>query len=285
MDRKRETEQKFPPVDTNKGQMMLIYLPEGSVIVDRSNVAVGGMMTEEFAKETPQEIFNREALNQDSINREEIKREEFNRDAFNQSGLRYEVPANAPSDFRRPEQIVLHRRVRRDWSHVANVTFAIYVTIASLVPLLLSTILGISVFNAHSNLVNGAIAQGDLMVSHKMPAIRIASGDIVLLRDANSWRLDVREVVDVSSLRGSTTISTNSGSNSALTEVFTLPNNSDVRFVTSRVPLLGFVSMFVNSLALKIFGAVTIVFINIYAFYRRRRPHPGEGQKMVLVSR
>ncbi|MCX6430183.1 MAG: hypothetical protein NTX12_04305 [Actinobacteria bacterium] len=279
MDRKRETEQKFPPVDTNKGQMMLIYLPEGSVIVDRSNVAVGGMLTEEFGKETPREIFNREALNQDSINREEI-----NRESLNQS-IRYEVPANAPRDFRRPEQIVLHRRVRRDWSHIANVSFAIYVTIASLVPLLLSTILGISVFNAHSNLGNGAIAQGDLMISHKMQADRIAASDIVLLRDANNWRLNVRQVVDVTTLSGATTISTSSGSNAALTEVFTLPNNSDVRFVTSRVPMLGFVSMFVNSLALKILGAVTIVLINIYAFYRRRRPHPGEGQKMVLVSR
>ncbi|MCX6430184.1 MAG: hypothetical protein NTX12_04310 [Actinobacteria bacterium] len=220
----------------------------------------------------------------EATDREAINREALNWESFNQGDLRYETPAPASSEYRRPEQITLRPSVRRNWSHFATVAFAIYVTVASLAPLLLSTVLGISLFDAHSDLVRGAIAKGDLMVSHTISADRLVAGDVVILRDANSWKLEVRQVVDVTTLRGSSTISTTSGTNSALTEVFTLSNDSSVRFITSHIPFLGFVSIFLNSLAIKIAVTAGIVFINIYAYFRRRHP-VRDGQRMVLASR
>lgn len=216
--------------------------------------------------------------------REATDRETLDWESFNQGDLRYEMPESASSGFRRSEQITVRRSIRRDWSHFANVTFAIYVTIASLAPLLLSTVLGISLFDAHSNLVRGEIAKGDLMVSHTMPADRLVEGDVVILRDANSWKLEVRQVVDVTTLRGSSTISTISGTNSALTEVFTLSNDSSVRFITSHIPFLGFISILLNLLAVKIIVTAGMAFINIFAYFRRRHPR-SDGQRMVLASR
>ncbi len=270
MANERETAFRLPQSETKKGQMMLIYLPEGSVIVDRNNVDMNDTMR---AAHDP---FTAASMAGPSIFQNATR-------TVHPEMVTVD-PAYVPSGMGRGERLYLRRRRRINWLHVINLHFASYIAIVSVVPLLLSALFGISIFTAKSHIINGNIQSGQLLVAHEKAVAQLSKGDLVLFRSATSWRLLVRQVTDLTTTGASTTISTNSGANTALTEVFTLDNYAQVRYVSSYIPFLGFVTMFFSYLGVKVLVVLGVLFANIFAFYRRRMALPRDD-KMIYVSR
>lgn len=270
MPNERDTAFGLPQSETKKGQMMLIYLPEGSVIIDRNNVDMNDTIrAANDPSNAPQSSVGPSPLQSDHTVRPEFVRV---------------APAYESRGRRQGERLFLRRRHRSNWLHVINISFASYVAIVSVVPLLLSSILGVSIFTAKSNTIGGSIQSGQLLVAHTKPIAQLSKGNLVLFRSATNWKLLVRQVTDVTTTGASTTISTNSGSNTALTEVFSLDNFSQVQYVSSYIPFFGFVTMFFSYLAIKVLVVLGVLFANIFAYFRRRLTLPRDD-KMVFVAR
>jgi uncharacterized membrane protein SirB2 len=107
---------------------------------------------------------------------------------------------------------------------------------------------------------------------------------VILLRSPGSWKLQVREVTDKTTIASSTTISSNSGINTPLSDVFTLENHATIRYVTSYIPFFGYPAMFATWIGVKILAVLAVLVMNIVAYFRRRRLRPRDD-KMVFVAR
>ena len=270
MANERDTAFGLPQSETKKGQMMLIYLPEGSVIIDRNNVDMNDTLrAAQEPLNTPQQSVGPSAFQADHAIRPEFIRVS---------------PGYESRGSRQGERLYLRRRHRTNWLHVINISFASYIAFVSVVPLLLSSIFGISIFTAKSNTIGGSIQTGQLLVAHTKPIAQLSKGNLVLFRSATNWKLLVRQITDITTTGASTTISTNSGSNTALTEVFSLDNFSQVQYVSSYIPFFGFITMFFSFLAVKVFVILGVLFANIFAYFRRRSALPRDD-KMVFVAR
>jgi hypothetical protein len=275
MANEREASFRMPQGDTKKGQMMLIYLPEGSVIVDRNNVDMNDTMNVAYGQSAAgQTHAGNSSMGSSDINSDQFPRPEF---------VRVD-PQFTRRNSRRGEQLFLRRRHRVEWLHAMNVTFASYVALVSIAPLLLSALFGVSVFTSKSNTIGDTVQPGQLLIAHSTPVALISTGDLVLFRSPTSWKLLVRQVTDKTTTGTSTTLSTNSGANTSLTEVFSLDNYSKVRYVSSYIPFLGYVTMFFSLMLVKVLVVLGVLIANVVAFYHRRRRRPLD-EKLVYVAR
>lgn len=241
---------QMPPIDSKQGQMMLIYLPEGAVIVDRGEMTNGHVPPQIGAQQSPST-----------------------------------EPARKMSTRRQPvEHIVLRRRHKMDWVHTINIAFTFFVALVSIMPWLIAAIFGISVFGVKTSTPALDISRGDLIVSHALSADRVMVGDVVLLRDNNTWNLEIRQVTTRTSAGATTTIATNSGASTPTRSVLSLANATSVHYCSSYIPFFGYFVMIFSSIALKILVVVSVLLLNVTVYFRRRRARVVE-EKLAFVAK
>lgn len=241
---------QMPPIDSKRGQMMLIYLPEGAVIVDRANVEAGNAPEQKAApKAAAPEIFRSDAYGQ-----------------------------------RRVEHIVLRRRHRTDWVHSFNIVFASYVGLVAILPWMITALFGVSIFGTKSGTPGLGMARGDLIISHVMPAERAQTGDVILLRNNNSWNLQVRQITSKTTTGNSTTLITNAGGTTSMSDVFTLNNSENVHYGSTYIPYLGYIVIFFTSIYVKAATVAAILAMNLLVYLRRRRSRTVE-EKLAFIAK
>lgn len=306
-----------PGSDSKKGQMLVIYLPEGSVIVDRTDMGIHPayepitervtpttvatpapeitppaisasvpqplqVTLEEIVHLVVQEMMHNNEKGASSIQPiEKVKtpsteqpsrKPEFadELDSINRprpAARLIATPAQAPHVRR------MHFRKRRqlNWVHGVNTFFVTFIVLVSVVPAILSSFYGVAIYASRAPHPGASIAQGDLMVSHVMPASGLKANDVVLVRDGNTWQLDVRQVTSNTTGSGISTLTTESTGGLAIDKTYAMPADTKVYQVLTIVPKLGYVPMYVASTVIKVFGGLFILILNLTIHYRRSR--------------
>ncbi|MEI9907607.1 MAG: hypothetical protein WDO06_06705 [Actinomycetota bacterium] len=123
--------------------------------------------------------------------------------------------------------------------HVLNVAFAAYIVAVTLIPFLLTAFTGVSLYSSKTSVPGLTIERGELMITHATPVARLIPGDIILLRDKNSWNLQVRQLVSTAANGRLTSVFTNSGVDGTVSDVTTIEGTANVHKVTSSIPVFG----------------------------------------------
>jgi hypothetical protein len=303
MNEENQTYTRVPEADTQKGQAMYIYLPEGAVIVDRTQVNVAGIPQAEqtSAPITPEQPPVQYMQPQPGVAymqpqpgvaymqpQPRVQYVQQPNVAYAQPQVQYAQPQvqyaqpqpgvaflqDRPSveyRRRRRDHLVLRRRQGVDWLHTMNVIFATYIAAVTIVPLALSSLIGITLFSSKTNNAGLTITRGELMVAHSTSVNRLIPGDIILLRDKNSWNLQVRQLVSTSANGNLTSVFTNAGVDGTVSDVTTIDSSSSVRKVTSSIPFFGYVVTIFGTIFVKFWAAMIVLALNIGHMYRRRR--------------
>ena len=344
MNEENQTFITAPDTDTHLGQTMYIHLPEGAVIVDRSNVNTVGVPTAEpvttavpapqvqfippqpavqYISEQPQVNFvnaqpglgyiqmqpqmqpgiiymqTQPQIDQDLayVQAQQQMQSGVSYIGGNpnqpgvvfvqgQPGVHY-ANAQPPLGYRRRrrgEHLVLRRKNRLDWVHSLTIAFAAYIIIIAIVPVMLSAFFGIALYSAKASHAELTINRGELMVTHMTPVARLIPGDPVLLREKNSWNLQVRQLGSTNTIGVVTTISTISGLNATSSDVLTMDSATPVRNITSAVPFFGYVVTFFSSILVQLIGAALILYLNLRHQMNRRRLRTID-EKVVFVAK
>lgn len=288
--------EKAPDLVDKKGQMLVIYLPEGSVIVDRTDMGISSspmaiveqvsskpkpeaILAPEVEKSAPQPM---QATLQEIIQlavREilQVTGQALPLDREHKDIVETNVTTPLPKlEAELPLPKAGHRthapRVRKiHWVHGINTVLVAYLLFATIIPVILSSAFGMAIYA--SNFSNSAIliSKGDLMVCQELPASQIKVRDVLLVRDGNSWRLDARQVTGNTNDGTLSTISTSSSSGLAIDKTYVMPVSSQTYKVSRIIPKLGYVSLFLSSTIVKILGGLSILALNLMAHYRRAR--------------
>ena len=320
-----------PEAESQGGQTMYIHLPEGAVIVDRSNATVQSASATAPLISEPIPAQAAPAQPYPNLGQSTQPEVQFvqSQPAFayvnpqpgvayvqgqpgvayaqpqpgvtyvqGQPGMAYAQPQPQLGDaflqgesrraYRRRQnrdQIVLSRRHRTDWVHSMTVAFATYVILVTLVPVILSGIFGIGFYASKSENAELTIGRGELIISHLTPVARVIPGDLVLLRDSNTWNLQIRQVGSTNTIGLVTTISTNTGLNATSSEVLTMDSNAPVRNITSAIPVFGYFVTFFSSAFGKVLGAAFIFYLNLRHLVRKRRARHTDEKFAYVVDR
>jgi hypothetical protein len=251
--------------DNQKIQKLVIYLPEGSVILDRTNMEHG---------ELPDEIldYTKSASSATVVQPIQIPISEQPRIGGNKEVPQFDIPVPAqPGLAAIGREHGRHRRGHypSNWMHVTNITFVTIITAAALIPGALATFFGIAIYAANTNLSNAAIERGDLMISKVLPVFELKANDVLLLHDNYAWNLQVRQVVTSTMAADSTTLVTTDGGNASGTSTATIQSATLIHKVTSIVPQLGYWVMVLTSTIMKISIGIVLIALNVF-FYRRK---------------
>lgn len=311
-----------PGSDSKKGQMLVIYLPEGSVIVDRTEISnppvyeqpvversipahrvesapevapkavvtpppdlvehphqvtleeMVHLVVEEMLRTTKDPGFlNQPAENKESPIAEQAQlKSEFAEEvtALSQPKLtpRRVVTPAGPSHARRMH---FRKRPHLNWVHGVNTAFVGFVVVVSLVPAILSSADGVAIYASKTPHSKATIATGDLIVSRVVPASNLKVNDVLLVRDANTWHLDVRQVTSSTSASGTVTLATTSTGGAATEKIYVMPESAKTFRVSSIIPKLGYVTMVFGSTLVKVVGGFFILVLNLIVHYRRSR--------------
>ncbi len=310
-----------PGSDSKKGQMLVIYLPEGSVIVDRTEMsnppvyepvversvpAPAVVSAPEVAPtaaviptpdlvQPPHQVTLEEIVH---LVVEEMLRTSKDSGLLNQpaekkiapivvqpqlkSELAEEVTSLSQPKLtpRRvaapavPAQVSrMHFRKRRqlNWVHGVNTLFVAFVVVVSLIPAILSSVYGVGIYASKTPHSRATIATGDLIVSRALPASDLKVNDVILVRDANTWHLDVREVTASTSASGTTTLATTTTGGTATEKTDTMLAGTEAFRVSTIIPKLGYIPMFFASTFVKVLGGFFILILNLIVHYRRSR--------------
>lgn len=261
----QEATSRFTEADAKKGQMMLIYLPEGSVIVDRTNVDVNGALDEEMP---------RESINRESILREPIQRDSFERDFAPRPERRYHGA----------EHIYLRRRHRVDWVHVTNVAFASYLALVLLIPVALSGLFGVNLTLAKKPVQALGVERGQLLISHKATLDHLNAGDLVIVTSPYMQIQMVRAISDRTTNGSKTTVVANAGPGTAFSNVITMASTREVRKISHYIPYLGYAGMFFGSFLIQFLGLFAVLIMNVYV-YRRKLRSRTKDERLVYIAK
>ena len=299
-----------PDVADKNGQMLVIYLPEGSVIVDRSDVNLSSAPTaivehiapkiEEKAVEpvverapvqqmqpTLAEVVQLAVAEILRIQGGSIGQNQKENSLVMTTTNSEEVGAQAFADYPAPalkksvpevltapagaRRVHVQRRHKRNWVHGINTFLVVYMLLVAIVPGVLSSAFGLEIYASKVAHPAVLISQGDLLVSRILPASQVKVSDVLLVRDGNSWRLDAREVTSNSSTGGISTVVTASTGGVAIDKTYVLASNSDVYMVSRVIPKLGYIPIVLSSVMAKVLGGLFILILNITVHYRRSR--------------
>ena len=291
-----------------KGQMLVIYLPEGSVIVDRTDMNLSSAPTELMEKVTatlnpvPEvEVApaKETALLQTQLTFEEVVQMAV-QEALRTTGLstpkqspvietRKEIlpavetvvqappvethvqePYPLPKRKPAPARHVAIRR-KRNWVHEINTAFVVYLVTAVLIPSVLSAGFGLALYASKVSHPAVAISTGDMMLVNFLPISSVKAGDVLLMRDGSSWNLDTREVVSNSTAGSLTTLTTSSTGKVPISSTSVMSKDEKAYKVTRVIPKLGYVPMVLTSALAKFLGAFFVLMLNMVFMYRRSR--------------
>lgn len=285
-----------PDLVDKKGQMLVIYLPEGSVIVDRTDMGLSSgptaiveqvsskpkqevVLEPEVEKPTPQPM---QATLQEIVQlavREILQvtgqTPPLDHDHKEIAETKVATPLPKP-EAELPLPKVGHRthapRMRKiHWVHGINTALVAYLLFATIIPVILSSAFGMAIYASNFSKPSILISKGDLIVCQELPASKIKVRDVLLVRDGNSWRLDARHVTGNTNDGTLSTISTSSTDGLAIDKTYVLPVSSQTYKVSRIIPKLGYVSLFLSSTIVKILGGLSILILNLMAHYRRAR--------------
>ncbi len=251
----QEAASRLTEGDAKKGQMMLIYLPEGSVIVDRTNVDVNGSDRVEI---------QRESIRQDPLQREYAPRSE--------------------RKYRGAEHIYLRRRHRVDWVHVTNLVFASYLALILVFPVVLSGIFGVNVTVAKKPVQALSVERGQLLISHKTTLDHLNAGDLVIVTSPYMQIQMVRAISDRTTNGSQTTIVGNAGPGTAFSNVITMDSSRSVRKISSYIPYLGYVGMVFGSFLIKFLLLFAVLVMNIVVYSRKLRRRTRD-ERLVYIAK
>jgi hypothetical protein len=328
MNEERQTFIPTSEADTLRGQTMYIHLPEGAVIVDRTQTTVESVTPDPISNATlnTQPVQGQPTPQQPGVQYAQPQPQPANQYVQPQPGVAYVQPQpgvayvqpqpgvayvqpqpgvayvqpqpgvaylqqpgvtylQPPRGYRRRrgEHIVLRRRHRMDWVHSMTVAFAAYIIAVTIIPFLLASFFGIGFYASKSDNPELTIGRGELMIAHLTPVAKLIPGDLVLLRDKNSWNLQIRQIGSTNTTGIVTTISTNSGLNATSSDVLTMDSNTSVRNITSCIPFFGYVVTFFSSVHGKVIGAGIILYLNARHQLRKRRSRIID-EKVVYVA-
>lgn len=292
-----------------KGQMLVIYLPEGSVIVDRTDINLSTAPkaiidhveapvepVKEIEKAVPQpvqptlqqvvELAVQEVLKITGHSQNETPKAEapivearaasadYPAPTAKQTPSVSEVPAPPHREVRTSgggHRVHVRRRRKMNWVHGINTALVAYLLLVAIVPSVLSSAFGAAIYASKSAHPGALIAKGDLMVCTELPASKLKINDVLLVRDGNSWHLDARQVTSVTTSGNMSTINTGSTGGVAIDKTYVLPKDSGSYKVTRVIPKLGYVPIVLSSTIVKALGGLFILVLNLTVHYRRLR--------------
>ena len=129
--------------------MLVIYLPEGSVILDRTNID---------EKDFPDGVLSAQSAGT----------------VVTAPVAPVEVPV--PEDRNDHVSDAPHMRM-----HLLNLTYVVLVTLVVIVPGLLSSFFGLGIFVARTSAPNAMIYRGDIMISKVLPVFELSANDVFLM--------------------------------------------------------------------------------------------------------
>lgn len=292
-----------PEVADKKGQMLVIYLPEGSVIVDRTDVSLADLpktviqqnIEESIVALAPTQVVVQAAVEptpqvpvQPSV--QEIVRLVVQEMLHTTGQVPVQANVQAPAKIATPTPKHSHRphlpkRRKINWAHGINTAFVLYITLVAIVPAVMTSAFGIGIYASKIAHPGASISKGDLMISELIPAPDIKVNDVLLVRDSNTWFLDVRQVSSNTSSGGLATIATAATSGSPFDKTYVLSKNSNVFRIMRTVPILGFVPIILASTITKVLGGLFLLVMNLYVHFRRARRRREAGIHLGLRTR
>lgn len=299
-----------PDAADKKGQMLVIYLPEGSVIVDRTDIdpqvapqaviehvapKVEQKVDEPVVEEAPAqqlqptlqevvalvvaEVMQITGQASKPIQNEQPIVAKVAEEKLEQAVPFTDYPApatNPPTEHvasfpRLGRRVHVRRRRRLNWVSGINTALAAYLVIATMLPPILSSEFGLAIYASKIAHPDVLIAQGDLMVAHSITSSSVKVNDVLLVRDSNSWRLDARKVISNISNNGVSTITAATTGAVATQDTYLFANNALAHEITRVIPKLGYVPMVLSSTIVKVIGGLSILFLNLWVHFRRSR--------------
>ena len=272
--------------EEKNGQMLVIYLPEGSVIVDRTDVdhsRIPHTIIEKTITTPPVESRAEEPIPAAQPAQglhptlQEVVQLAVQEVMQNNKQSPAVSPVTEGQEFARPiprRRRTLHRRNRRrriNWVHAMNLSLISYIILVAVLPAIFSTFFGVAVYASKVSHPRVSIAAGDLMICKILPAFSVKSNDVVLVRDGITWRLDARQVTSIASGTSETTFNTASTSGAAISNTYVMSNTARVFKVSSVMPGLGYATIFLGSTLVKVTGALFLLFLNLRMQLRRAR--------------
>ena len=162
---------------------------------------------------------------------------------------------------------------RRSWAYRVNTLLIAYLLIATIFPLILSSMFGLSAHASRISHPGARISSGDLMVSHSKLARDLVVNDIILIRLGQNWKMDVRKVTSVTSAGKMVVLKTISTGNKATAHSEEFTKNENAYLVSKVIPHLGYVPLILGSGWMKTIGLLFILILNFTVFLNRfRRP-------------
>lgn len=310
--------ENVPDLTDKKGQMLVIYLPEGSVIVDRTDINLSAapkivaepveakaepakqvenvtpqplqptlqevvqlavqevlQITGHAPKETPKTVTPAPvAETQAPVGERPAAFADYPAPVARANPSPVERPANSHVGAHVPQgvqRVHVHRRRKLNWVHGINTLLVAYVLMVAIVPAVMSSAFGTAVYASKVAHPGALIAKGDLMVCTELPASQLKVNDVLLVRDGNSWRLDVRQVTSVATTGDLSTITTASTGGAAIDKTYVLPKDGGSYKVSRVIPKLGYVPIVLSSTIAKVLGGLFILVLNLMVHYRRLR--------------
>ncbi len=293
-----------------KGQMLMIYLPEGSVIVDRTDLnlsstpqaiiehiapTVEQKVVEPVVEAAPvqqlqptlQEVVALAVAEVMQITGQASKPIQKEQPAIAKVAEEKVEPAVPFTDYPAPaakkpveqdassprlgRRVHVRRRRRINWVAGINTALVTYILLASIVPPVLASAFGLSMYSSKSNHPSVLISQGDLMVAHAIAASSIKVNDVIMVRDSNSWLLDARQVTSNTSSGGFSTITAASTGGVATENTYVLADNALSHKITRVIPTLGYVPIVLSSTIVKVVGGLALLILNLWVHFRRFR--------------
>jgi hypothetical protein len=290
-----------------KGQMLVIYLPEGSVILDRTNIGEDDFPDEVVVHQaghvvtppvTPVEVpahIPTPLLVTPPVTPVEVPAPIPTPLLVTPPVTPVEVPAPIPTPLLVTppvtpvevlpvlehqlddvmalplKQVHLRRRYEIHWLHWLNLTYIVTIALVTFVPGVLSSLFGLGIFVAKTGDLNASINRGDIMITKTMPIFELAANDVFLIRNPNTWNLSIREVASKSMKADMTTISTLGRGGTGRTEVATVKSLTAIHRVMSVIPRLGFGLMGLTSILVKVTISLWLIGINLFVHWRRAR--------------
>ena len=179
--------------------------------------------------------------------------------------------SSAPMDS--PQGPTLQRRKRRkiNWVRLVNIAFITFVTLTAIVPVLLSSTMGIAIFAATTDAPDAKIYRGDLMISEIKPVIDLTTNDVLLLHNDYTWELEIRRVISKLADGGLVQLTTSDGVDQNSTDSYTVEQSTKIHKVIRVVPMFGYWLKLLTSVPAKILGGIVVIAINVVVQIRRTR--------------
>lgn len=276
-----------PDLTDKKGQMLVIYLPEGSVIVDRTDINLSSAPkavveqvetkaepTNEVEKVIPQPLQpTLEEVVQLAV-QEVLKITGHPQGEMRKAEAPVPVAERQAATAQHPEprgaqRVHVRRRRKLNWVHGVNTLLVAYLLMVSIVPAVLSSAFGMAIHASKAAYPGALIAKGDLMVSTILPASQLKVNDVLLVRDGNSWRLDARQVTSVTTNGDLSTVTTASTGGAVVDKTYVLPKDGGTYKVSRVIPELGYIPIVLSSMIVKVMGGLFILVLNLVVHYRR----------------